>query len=202
MKKLRNRVLLVAVLAITYWAILLWAMPALAEGDAAVVTIELVPTPTPTQIPLTPPPALPTPTPRPELPDYDYHIDDLRALSRGLWSVCPASPTQATKLAFCELVQNRVDDSSGDFEDDIGRVLQQGGEFLDYDPRAYRSRENNSIADYAMRSWIFASVVGDRSYRTVPQDGLYCDFYRVNGWDFIKIYNRAGDVVYDSGAQK
>jgi len=201
-KKLWNRVLLVAVLTMTYWAILLWAMPALAEGDAAVVTIELVPTPTPTQIPLTPPPPLPTPTPHPSLPTYDYPTDDARCLSRGLWSICPASPTRGTKIAFCELVQNRVDDQSGDFEDTIRSVLQQSGEFLDYDPRAYRSRENNSIADYAMRSWIFASVVGDRSYRTVPQDGLYCDFYRVNGWDFIKIYNRAGDVVYDSGAQK
>ena len=200
MQKLKRRSLLIVAGTLLYVALMLWVMPTLAEDETAVITIELEATPSPT--PMTPPPATPTPTPRPDLPDYDYRIDDLRALSRGLWSVCPASPTRATKLAFCELVQNRVDDNSGDFEDDIGRVLQQGGEFLDYDSHAYRSRENNEIADYAMRSWIFASVMGDRSYRLTPTDGLFCDFYRRDGWDFIKIYNRAGDVVYDSGNQK
>lgn len=165
-----------------------------------VIVVELVPTPTP--IPLTPPPATPTPTPRPDLPNYSYDDSDARALSRGLWSVCPASPTRATKIAFCELVQNRVDDNSGDFEDTVYKVLRQGGEFLDFDSDAYRSRENNEIADYVMRSWIYESVTGDRSYRLTPEDGLYCDFYRQNGWDFIKIYNRAGDIVYDSGTLK
>lgn len=201
MKDLWKRVLLIAVLALIYWTVLLWAVPALAdENGVEIVTIELSPTPTPT--PLTPPPATPTPTPRSELPVYDYSAEDARCLSRGIWSVCPANPTRDTKLAFCELVQNREDDASGDFDDGIRWILLQGNEFPSYDPDAYRSRENNAIADYAMRSWIYAAVTGDRSFRLLPPEGLYCDFYRLDGWDYIKIYNRAGDVVYDSGAQE
>jgi len=200
MKKLQRRVLLVVALAMIYEAVLLWSIPALADGDVQIIEIELSPTPSPT--PLTPPPETPTPTPRPELPEYDYPAEDARCLSRGLWSVCPANPTRATKRAFCELVQNRVDDDSGDFEDAIRYVLLQGSEFPSYDPAAYRSRENNEIADYVMRAWIYADVTGDRSYRLTPVDGLYCDFYRANDFDYIKIYNRAGDVVFDSGAQK
>lgn len=197
MKLIKRRVTLIIVLALIYECVLLWAMPALADGETGIVVIKIIPTPTP--MPMTPPPATPTPTPRPELPNYDYQADDARCLSRGIWSVCPASPTRKTKLAFCELVQNRVDDASGDFEDAIRWVLLQGNEFMDYDPDAYRSHTNNEIADYAMRSWIYATSTGDRSYRLVPPEGLYCDFYRVKGWDYIKIYNRAGDVVYDSG---
>lgn len=200
MKKLHRRVLLVVALAMIYEAVLLWSIPALADGDVQIIEIELSPTPTP--MPLTPPPETPTPTPRPELPEYDYPAEDIRCLSRGIWSVCPANPTHDTKIAFCELIQNRVDDDSGDFEDTIRWVLLQGNEFPSYDTDAYRSHENNEIADYAMRAWIYASVTGDRSYRLTPCDGLYCDFFSVDGWDYIKIYNRAGDVVYDSGAQK
>lgn len=200
MKKLHRRVLLVVALAMIYEAVLLWSIPALADGDVQIIEIELSPTPTP--MPLTPPPETPTPTPRPELPEYDYPAEDIRCLSRGIWSVCPANPTHDTKIAFCELVQNRVDDSSGDFEDAIRWVLLQGNEFPSYDADAYRSHENNEIADYVMRTWIYADVTGDRSYRIAPADGLYCDFYGKDGWDYIKIYNRAGDVVYDSGAQK
>lgn len=200
MKKLHRRVLLVVALAMIYEAVLLWSIPALADGDVQIIEIEL--SPTPTLIPLTPPPETPAPTPRPELPEYDYPAEDIRCLSRGIWSVCPANPTHDTKIAFCELVQNRVDDSSGDFEDAIRWVLLQGNEFPSYDPDAYRSHENNEIADYAMRTWIYSDVTGDRSYRLTPSDGLYCDFYGKDGWDYIIIYNRAGDVVYDSGAQK
>lgn len=202
MKKLQRRVLLIVALSLLYIVLMLWVMPTLAEDEVAVITIELLPTPTPTPIP--PPPATPEPQPtiRPELPNYDYPEEDARCLSRGIWSVCPANPTRNTKLAFCELVQNRIDDESGDFEDSIRWVLLQGNEFPSYDPDAYRSRENNEIADYAMRAWIFASITGDRSVRLVPDDGLYCDFYRMKSLDYIIIYNRAGDVVYDSGAQK
>ena len=202
MKKLLKHSLLVVALSLLYTVLLLWAIPALAEGDIGVVMIELLPTPTPT--PIAPPPATPTPSPtkRPELPEYGYPDEDLRCLSRGIWSVCPANPTRNTKIAFCELVQNRVDDDSGDFEDSIRWVLLQGNEFPSYDPNAFRSRENNGLADYAMRAWIYATVTGDRSYRLVPPDGLYCDFYRMKSLDYIRIYNRAGDVVYDSGAQR
>lgn len=200
MKKLQRRTLLIVVLSLLYIALMLWAIPTLAEDETAVVTIEMLPTPIPTPMPA--PPATPEPTQRPELPVYEYPEEDARCLSRGMWSVCPANPTRNTKLAFCELVQNRVDDESGDFEDSIRWVLLQGNEFPSYDPDAYRSRENNEIADLAMRSWIYTLVTSDRSYRLTPADGLYCDFYRLNSWDYIIIYNRAGDVVYDSGAQK
>jgi len=166
-----------------------------------VVSIELLPTPTPT--PMQPPSTTPAPTQppvaTPELPDYDYPAEDARCLARGIWSVCPKYPTKETRQAFCELVQNRVDDDSGDFEDSIRWALLQGNEFPDYDPNAYRSPENSEIADYAMRSWLYAAITGDRSYRLVPQDGLYCDFYRRDGRDYITIYNRNKDVVYDSG---
>ncbi len=204
MKKLWKRVLLIAVLALIYWVILLRAAPTLADSGVEIVTIEISPTPSPTPMPApseTPEPTA-TPTARLEPPTYDYPAEDARCLSRGIWSVCPANPTHNTKLAFCELVQNREDDVSGDFDDGIRWILLQGNEFPSYDPDAYRSKENNAIADYAMRSWICAAITGDRSFRLVPQDGLYCDFYRVKGKDYITIYNRAGDIVYDSGAQK
>ena len=203
MKKLWKRVLLIAVLALIYCVILLWAVPTLADA-VEIVTIEISPTPSPTPMPApsaTPTAApTPTPTPRIEPPQYDYPAEDLRCLSRGIWSVCPANPTRNTKLAFCELVQNREDDVSGDFDDGLRWILLQGNEFPSYDPDAYRSTENNEIADYAMRSWICAAITGDRSFRLVPPDGLYCDFYRTKGKDYILIYNRARDVVYDSGA--
>lgn len=206
MKKLWKRVLLIAVLALIYWIALLWAAPTLADSGLEIITIEISPTPPPSPIPA--PSAAPTQSPtqtpevRPEPPYYDYPAEDLRCLSRGIWSVCPANPTYETKLAFCELVQNREDDTSGDFEEGIRWILLQGNEFPSYDPDAYRSSENNAIADYAMRSWIHASTTGDQSYRLVPSNGLYCDFYRPNGLDYIKVYNRAGDIVYDSGANR
>jgi len=199
--------LMLTILALTclYLVMLLCAIPAMAEEPpetAPVITLTLSTTPSPPPVP--PPrssPAPPaTPTPTPELPDYDYPAEDARCLSRAIWSVCPRNPTHDTRVALCELVQNRVDDDSGDFEDSVRWVLLQGNEFPSYDPDAYRSRENNEIADYAMRTWIYAAVTGDRSCRLVPPEGLYCDFYRVSGWDYITIYNRAGDVVYDSGA--
>lgn len=199
MKVIWRRVLILAALVVIFEAILLYVISTARADEEPVVTIEFVATPSPTPMPV--PTAAPTPTPTvtPELPEYDYPAEDTRCLSRGIWSVCPASPTYNTKLAFCELVQNREDDTSGDFSDGIRWILLQGNEFPSYDPDAYRSHTNNEVADHAMRTWIYATVTGDRSYRLVPVDGLYCDFYRAGGWDYIKIYNRAGDVVYDSG---
>ena len=162
----------------------------------------MVPTPTPTPNTITPPPATPTPTPLPELPEYDYDASWARALSRGMWSVCPNKPTDATKQAFCEVILNRVDDETGDFKDDAPHVLLQGNEFMDYDADAYRSIENDAIADRVMRAWTYYHVTGSRAYMRTPADGLYCDFYEKtnnSGWDYIKVYNRAGDIVFDSG---
>lgn len=166
------------------------------------VIIEVVDTPTPTPVTLTPPPPTPTPTAKPDLPEYDYDASWARALSRGFWSVCPRNPTPKTKRAFGELVLNRVADDSGDFENTPGKVLSQDNEFLDYDSDAYRSIENDALAVYVLRACTYADVTGDWSYRLVPSDGLYCDFYAKNGFDYIKVYNRAGDTVYDSGATK
>lgn len=170
--------------------------------DVEIIVIDIVPTTTPVPVCMTPPPPTPEPTPLPDLPDYDYDKSWSRALSRGTWSVCPDKPTESTKHAFCEVILNRVDDETGDFKDDAPHVLSQGNEFMDYDSDAFRSRENDAIADYVMRAWTYYHVTGSRAYMLTPADGLYCDFYEKpdnNGWDYIKVYNRAGDIVFDSG---
>lgn len=167
----------------------------IAENETAIIIIEIKPTPTPNAPTLTPPP---TPTPRPELPAYTYDEADMRCLSRAIWSITPKNPTRNTKLALCEVIQNRVDDDNGVYKDDVRQVLLQRGEFLDYDPEAYRSEENDRIADYAMRSWM-AARLGDRSYRLTPASGVMCSFYRVKRLDYIMVYDKDGNVVYDSG---
>ena len=206
MKRL-NLVLLLTILFLCGCAYLLGTQAfALASAAPTVVPVEPTPTPmlieviyTPTPVcKLTPPPK----TPQPELPDYEVASADLRSLSSALWSICPAKPTISTKQAFCELVQNRVDDASGDFKDTVPDVLLQPHEFLDYDARAYRSRENNAIAEYTLQAWLYAELTGNRVFRLLPRDGLYCDFYRLDGWDYIKVYNRAGEIVFDSGITK
>lgn len=175
---------------------------ALADDDVQIVDIRPIVTPTPTPIPV-PTPA-PTPTPDPaKLPYYTYDEADARCLSRGIWSVTPKNPTWETKVAFCEVVQNRVDDESGAFKDTIRYVLLQGKdtdnpEFADYDPDATRSPRNNEIADYVMRTWIHAKN-GDRSYRLVPASGVKCSFYEVGGKNYIKVYDMDRNTVYDSG---
>ena len=162
-----------------------------------IVEIRLLATPTPT--PPSAPAPVPTPTPDPaKLPCYSYDPADARCLSRGIWSVTPKNPTWETKVAFAEVVQNRVDDESGVFPDSIRYVLLQGDEFLDYDPNAHRSPENDEIADYVMRTWIHAKN-GDRSYRLVPASGVKCSFYKVGGKNYIKVYDMDGNTVYDSG---
>jgi len=173
------------------------AAPAASADEIEIVDIVPVVTPTPVPIPV--PTPVPTPTPDPaKLPHYAYDEADARCLSRAIWSVTPMNPTWETKVAFCEVVQNRVDDDSGVFEDDIRHVLLQGNEFMDYDPDANRSPRNNEIADYVMRTWIHAKN-GDRSYRLVPASGVKCSFYEIAGKDYIKIYDMSGNTVYDSG---
>lgn len=176
--------------------------PALADEEqpeVSVVTIAIVPTPTPA--PALPAPPTPVPTVRPELPGYSYDEADMRCLSRGIWSVTPSSPSYNTKLAFCEVVQNRVDDDSGAYADSIRYVLLQPNEFLDYDPDAHRSDENDAIAGYAMRSWA-AAQLGDRSYRLTPKSGVMCDFYSKDSYDYIIVKDKDGNVVYDSEVSK
>lgn len=177
--------------------ILVGAAPAASAEGVDIVDIVVVVTPTPAPVPA------PTPEPKPlpdfsELPNYSYDDADARCLSRGIWSVTPKNPTFETKLAFCEVVQNRVDDESGVFEDSIRYVLLQNGEFEDYDPDAYRSDRNNEIADYAMRAWQHAKN-GDRSYRLVPASGVKCSFYEIGEKSYIKVFDMDGNTVYDSG---
>lgn len=207
MKSIWRRVLILAALVVIFETVLLYAINK-AHADETptpeIVVITMPPTPTP--LPVTPPISTTatviiedSTTTISIVPQYDYPAEDARCLSRAVWSVCPENPTMDTRQAFMELVQNREDDDSGDFADGIRWILLQGEEFKDYDPDAYRSKLNNELADLVMREWIYTKVTGDRSYRLVPADGLYCDFYSVDGWDYIKVYNRAGDVVYDSG---
>lgn len=171
--------------------------------DVDVVVIDALPTPTPAAAEQMPPELIPVVTPRPELPEYEYDAADMRCLSRAIWSITPANPTRDTKLALCEVVQNRADDASGSYRDDVRSVLLQPGEFRDYDADAHRSAANDEIADYAMRTWMHAQLTGDRTYRLTPADGLMIgDFYTIHGTNYVRILNREGYVVYDSGAGK
>ena len=169
--------------------------------ESGIIVIVVVPTPEPRSTPS--PSPVPTleviDTPRPELPLYDYPAEDARCLSRGIWSVCPVNPTASTRLAFCEVVQNRVDDQSGAYANSVRYVLLQRGEFLDYRPDCVRSKQNNAVADYAMRSWMHAQLTGDRSYRLTPASGVMCKFYSVLGADYIIVMDRYGAAVFDSG---
>lgn len=171
--------------------------PAAIADEIEIVDIVPIVTPTPTPIPVPTPEPTPTPSSA-DLPHYHYDDADARCLSRAIWSVTPKNPTWETKVAFCEVVQNRVDDASGVFEDSIRYVLLQAGEFRDYDPDAHRSERNNEIADYVMRAWIHAKN-GDRSYRLVPPTGVKCSFYSVGDTDYITVYDMDGNTVYDSG---
>lgn len=197
---MRRSIKLFALLALM--VLFVGAAPAALADEIEIVDIVPVVTPTPEPIPVLTP--APTPTPDPaKLPHYTYDDADARCLSRGIWSVTPKNPTWETKVAFCEVVQNRVDDESGAFKDTIRYVLLQGHdtdhpEFADYDPDATRSPRNNEIADYVMRTWIHAKN-GDRSYRLVPASGVKCSFYEVGGKNYIKVYDTNGNTVYDSG---
>ena len=163
--------------------------------DVEIVEMRLAETPTPIQN-ITPTPA-PQETERPELPVYDYPSEDARCLERAIWSVCPDCPSDETRLALCEVVQNMVDD--GRYKDTIRYTLLMKSEFPSYDPDAFRSDKNKEVADYAMRSWYHEKATGDRSYRIVPQTGLRFSFYEKDDIDYITVRDWNWNIVYDSG---
>ena len=162
--------------------------------------------------------ALETPVPTPELKDYDYPEYEANRISRAIFSVTPENPTYETKKAFAEIPQNMVDDYKQReknkekiqyYREDITSNLLMDTEFPSYDGSCYknlvygdeRKKTNDEIADYVMRSWYYATITGDRSYRITPQSGVRYSFYNVDGWDYIKIYDLDWNIVYDSGKE-
>ena len=158
----------------------------------------------------------PSPTPTFELLDYDYPEDEARDISCEIWSGTPSMPTYKTKMAYAEIPQNMVDDFKKReqnnekiqyYKSTIRYTLLMKTEFPSFNPRCYknidefdkRRLENNEIADYVMRSWWYANITGDRSYRLTPQSGVRYSFYNVDGWDYIKVYDLDWNLVYDSG---
>lgn len=165
-------------------------------NDPGIVVLSILPTTTPEPVYATPAPT-PEPTQKPELPNYDYASEDARCISRAIWSVTPSHPTAKTKQAFAEIVQNMVDD--GRYKDTVRYTFLMDTEFPSYDPEAHRSSENDSIADYVMRSWTHAKLTGDWSYRLTPSSGVRYSFYNRGGLDYIVVYDWDWNTVYDSG---
>lgn len=158
----------------------------------------------------------PSPTPTFELRDYDYPKDEARNISRAIWSGTPEMPTYNTKKAYAEIPQNMVDDykkreQSNEkiqyYRKNIQYCLLMDTEFPSFNSLCYknidsldeRKLENDEIADYVMRSWWYANITGDRSYRLTPQSGVRYSFYNVDGWDYILVYDLEWNLVYDSG---
>ena len=157
-----------------------------------------------------------TPIPTPELRDYDYPGYEKDRISKAIFSVTPESPTEKTKIAFAEIPQNMVDDYKKReanhekiqyYRKDITSNLLMKTEFPSFNGDCYknlpredeRKKMNDEIADYVMRSWYYANITGDRSYRLTPQSGVRYNFYNIDGWDYIKIYDLEWNLVYDSG---
>lgn len=171
------------------------------------VALEVVSEPTPSAIPkptetpimvLTPDPAA--------LPEYDYDESEARCLARAMWSLTGKYVSDETKIALCEVIQNRVDYAGETFPDTIRYVLLQRhgtdhAEFGGYDPKAEVSKKNTELADYVMRTWMLARE-GDRSYRLTPQEGVRCKIYKIGGRDYIQVFTIDWEVVYDNGADR
>ena len=177
-------------------------------------TVEPSSTPTPFLTPV----IIITPTPIPtfELPTYDYPLEEARNISRAIWSGTPEMPTYKTKMAYAEIPQNMVDDYKKreqnhepiqNYKENIRYTLLMKTEFPSFDPYCYknidqldpRRVQNDEIADYVMRSWYYANITGDRSYRLTPQSGVRYSFYNVDGYDYIRVYDLNWELVYNSG---
>ena len=194
---------------------------AIMEPNPEIVVLTTIPplstvTPTPELTPVSI--IIETPVPTPELKDYDYPEYEANRISRAIFSVTPENPTYETKKAFAEIPQNMVDDYKQReknkekiqyYREDITSNLLMETEFPSYDGSCYknlvygdeRKKINDEIADYVMRSWYYATITGNRSYRITPQSGVRYSFYNVNGWDYIKIYDLDWNIVYDSGKE-
>lgn len=172
------------------------------EEGVEVFIFQLAP-PTPTPEPIPVPTPEPTPIPDPaKLPSYTYDDGEARCLARAMWSLTGYHVGENTKLALCEVIQNRVDYEGDTFPDTIRYVLLQGRgsdhpEFDGYDPKAKITDTNEEIAAYAMRAWIHAQK-GDRSYRIVPENGVRYDIIKVNNKDYIRVYDIDWNVVYEN----
>ena len=179
-----------------------------------VTTVEPSSTPTPYLTPIQI--ITPSPTPTFELREYDYPKEEARDISRAIWSGTPEQPTYNTKKAYAEIPQNMVDDYKRReknnekiqyYRENIRYCLLMDTEFPSFNSKCYknidefdkRRLENDEIADYVMRSWWYANITGDRSYRLTPQSGVRYSFYNVDGWDYIRVYDLNWDLVYDSG---
>lgn len=181
-------------------------------GEPEIVIITIAATPTPTPTPMLPAALEPTtnavittPAPGAEswrdgfydgLPFLPYDEASGRCTSRAIWSVVPKGATKITKIAFAEIPQNMVDD--GRYKDTIRYTLLMETEFPGYEPDAYRSPENNEIADLVMRSWECRKQ-GNDEYRLLPANALRYSFYRSNGNVYIEVYDFDWNVVFDSG---
>lgn len=177
-------------------------------------TVPPLSTPTPYLTPIIV--VTPSPTPTIELRDYDYPKEEARDISRAIWSGTPNMPTYNTKKAYAEIPQNMVDDYKKrenaqekiqNYRENIRYNLLMDTEFPSYNQYCYRNIddfderkiENDEISDYVMRSWYYATITGDRSYRLTPQSGVRYSFYNVDGWDYIIVYDLNWNMVYDSG---
>ena len=212
---------LIIILAILFGTYLL-GMPrgaeaAIPESNADVFVFTTVkPSSTPTPY-LTPVQVVtPSPTPTFALRDYNYPKDEARDISCAIWSGTPGMPTYNTKKAYAEIPQNMVDDHKEReknqekvqyYRETLRQNLLMDTEFPSFNPRCYknidafdkRRLENDEIADYVMRSWWYANITGDRSYRLTPKSGVRYSFYNVDGWDYIIVYDLDWNTVYDSG---
>ena len=175
------------------------------EPTIQVFEIKIIATPTPVPIPASTPE--PTPVPDPALlPYYEFDKGEARCLARAMWSLTGKYVSDETKIALCEVIQNRVDYAGETFPDTIRYVLLQGRgtdhpEFGGYDPKAEVSEKNSELAAYVMRTWMHARE-GDRSYRLVPPEGVRCKIYKIDGRDYIKVYDIDWNLVYDNGRDK
>lgn len=222
-KKMKKTILLFLLISLNaLFIIYLISSPEKAEAaildsspDVFVLTtVEPSSTPTPYLTPVVV--ITPSPIPTPELPTYPYPKEEARDISRAIFSVTPENPTYDTKKALAEIPQNMVDDykkreqnheKTQNYKENIRYCLLMDTEFPSFNSLCYRNLdefdkrklENDEIADYVMRSWWYANITGDRSYRLTPQSGVRYSFYNVNGWDYIKVYDLNWDLVYDSG---
>lgn len=129
---------------------------------------------------------------------YEFDIEDIHLLSTALWSVTPLHPTYETKLAFCEVVQNRADFPSGEYGRTFAHVLNQQGEFKNFSPDAFVSDENVKISEYSMQTWLH----GDPQYRYTPKEGINYSFYTKDKRSYIIVYDLDNNIVFDSGMIK
>ena len=218
----KNVIVFLVIIFVILLAIYLLGSPssaeaAILESTPDVFIFTTVPpssTPTPYLTPI--PVVTPSPTPTFELREYDYPKEEARNISKAIWSGTPEQPTYNTKKAYAEIPQNMVDDykkreqnneKTQYYRENVRYCLLMDTEFPSFDQSCYRNidefderkLENDEIADYVMRSWWYANITGDRSYRLTPQSGVRYSFYNVDGWDYIKVYDLNWDLVYDSG---